>query len=65
MFADYNKLMMRIFIGSDHAGYPLKMLIKEYLKSQGKYEVIELGTEQKTSCHYPTFANRMAHAIKP
>lgn len=57
--------MLRIYLGSDHAGYPLKMLIKDYLKSQAKYEVIDVGTEQKVSCHYPIFANRMAKAIKP
>lgn len=29
--------MIRIFLGSDHAGYPLKMLIKDYLAAQKKY----------------------------
>lgn len=24
-----------------------------------------MGTEQKVSCHYPIFANRMAKAMKP
>jgi ribose 5-phosphate isomerase B len=57
--------MIRIFLGSDHAGYPLKILIKDYLASQKKYEVIDVGTEQKVSCHYPIFANRMAKAMKP
>lgn len=57
--------MIRIFLASDHAGYPLKMIIKDYLKTQTKYEVIDVGTEQKVSCHYPIFANRMAKAMKP
>jgi ribose 5-phosphate isomerase B len=57
--------MQRIYLASDHAGYPLKMLIKDYLKSQAKYEVIDVGTEQKVSCHYPIFANRMAKSMKP
>lgn len=36
--------MLRIFVGSDHAGFTLKTAIKEYLQQQGKYQVIDVGT---------------------
>ncbi len=56
--------MSKILIGSDHAGYTLKTAVKEYLQSL-KYEVLDLGTTDKSSCHYPDFAAKMAAVIKP
>ena len=35
---------MRIVIGSDHAGYALKMQIKTYLEAKN-YTVIDVGTD--------------------
>jgi len=39
--------MLRIFVGSDHAGFTLKSTIRDYLKQSGKYEVIDVGTDKK------------------
>lgn len=56
--------MNKILIGSDHAGYNLKTVIKDYLISL-KYDVLDLGTSDKSSCHYPDFALKMSKLIKP
>ena len=57
--------MLKLYIGSDHAGFPLKMALREYLSKSGHYDVIDVGTDQKVSCHYPVFAHRMSQLIKP
>ena len=48
----------KIIIGSDHAGFELK----EYLKAklEEKYDLIDAGTHNKESCHYPLFAKKYA-----
>lgn len=56
--------MNRILLGSDHAGLTLKNGVKDYLLSL-KYDVVDLGTNDKSSCHYPDFAFKMAKLIKP
>lgn len=56
--------MNKILIGSDHAGFTLKTAIKDYLIGL-KYEVLDLGTSDKSSCHYPDFALKMSKLIKP
>jgi ribose 5-phosphate isomerase B len=54
--------MNRIVIASDHAGFPLKEKIKDYLKKNG-YAVKDLGTDSGESCDYPDFAASLARAI--
>ncbi len=43
---------MRIAIGTDHAGYSLKELLKSRLSQEG-HEVIDLGTESEEAVDYP------------
>ena len=50
---------MKIAIGSDHAGFSLKQVLKEHLVQQG-HEVIDEGTEADTSCDYPDYAKKVA-----
>ena len=38
---------MKIAIGADHAGFPLKAQLVDYLRAQG-HEVIDLGTDNPT-----------------
>lgn len=54
---------MKIYIGSDHAGFILKEKIKEYLSSL-KYEVIDKGAfELNPTDDYPDFIIPTAEAV--
>lgn len=49
-------------IASDHAGYELKEVVKEYLSSKG-FEVKDFGTHSTDSCDYPDYAHQVGAAI--
>lgn len=51
--------MLKIAIGSDHKGYPVKKAIIDYLKSQ-QISVIDEGTYSEQSCDYPDYAYPVA-----
>ncbi|REJ34503.1 MAG: ribose 5-phosphate isomerase B [Bacillota bacterium] len=53
---------MRIAIGSDHAGFPLKAELVERLRQDG-YEVDDLGTHSTESCDYPDTARPVAEGV--
>lgn len=53
---------MRIALGADHAGYPLKQHIARYLAESG-YTVFDLGTHSDESVDYPDFAAAVARAV--
>ena len=53
---------MKIAIASDHGGFDLKEQVKYYLVKNG-YEVNDVGTYSKDSCHYPEFAIRCANQV--
>ncbi|WP_420565617.1 ribose 5-phosphate isomerase B [Thalassobaculum sp.] len=52
-----------IAIASDHAGFPLKSDLAEFLRGQG-FEVLDLGTDGDASVDYPDFAIEMARTLK-
>lgn len=52
-----------IGLASDHAGYPLKEEVKEWLKNMG-YKFVDFGTNSTESCNYPEFAHALAEAIE-
>ena len=52
---------MTIAIGSDHAGFEYKELVKEFLK---EYEVKDFGTYSTASADYPDFAHAVASAVE-
>lgn len=52
----------KIIIGNDHAGFELKMNIKQYLESIN-YDVIDAGTFNNTSCDYPIIAKDVCKKI--
>ncbi|RLJ69793.1 ribose 5-phosphate isomerase B [Hydrogenivirga caldilitoris] len=54
---------MRIALGSDHAGFPLKEKIKEFLLEKG-HEVVDFGTTSVESTHYPLFAKEVSLAVQ-
>ena len=51
-----------IALGSDHAGLPLKKIIRGYLDERG-VEVEDVGTHDSESCDYPDFAFVVAEAV--
>ncbi len=53
---------MRVFIGSDHAGFRLKEAIKPYLIERG-FEVHDVGTDSEESVDYPDYAAKVAKAV--
>lgn len=53
---------MKIAIGADHAGFPLKAAVVERLKARG-HEVSDLGTHSEAACDYPDFAFAVAAAV--
>ncbi len=54
--------MNHIVIGSDHAGFKCKELIKAMLESAG-YTVEDKGTLSEDSVDYPDFAHKVAEAV--
>jgi ribose 5-phosphate isomerase B len=52
-----------IAVGADHAGFPLKKVVADYLRSQG-YNVLDLGTNSEEPCDYPDFAQAVAEAVR-
>jgi ribose 5-phosphate isomerase B len=53
---------MRIAIGSDHAGFPLKAHFVERLRQQG-HEVVDLGTDSTESVDYPIYCSAVGRAV--
>jgi ribose 5-phosphate isomerase B len=54
------KIIMKVFVGSDHAGFDLKEAIKNYL-TEKKLEFIDLGTDSASkSVDYPDYALEVA-----
>lgn len=52
-----------IGLASDHAGYPLKEQVKEWLTAKG-YSYKDYGTYSTDSCNYPEFGHALAAAIE-
>jgi ribose 5-phosphate isomerase B len=46
---------MKIVVASDHGGFKFKEAIKNHLIDKG-YEIIDAGTTNESSCHYPNYA---------
>ena len=53
---------MKIAIGSDHAGFKYKEIIKQYLLNLG-HEVEDFGTYSETPVDYPLFIRPVALAV--
>ncbi len=54
--------IMKIGIGSDHAGFRYKEEIKRFLTEQG-HEVRDFGTDSEESVDYPTYIRPVAEAV--
>ncbi len=53
---------MKVLIGSDHAGYKLKVEVYNYLKEKG-FEIEDMGTYSEESCDYVDFAEKVASGV--
>ena len=53
---------MRIAVGCDHAGFPLKEHLKPFLTTLG-HEVVDLGTHSTEPVDYPAFCAAAARAV--
>lgn len=53
---------MKVALGSDHAGYALKLQVAAWLQREG-YEVVDEGTFSDESCDYPDFALGVARRV--
>lgn len=53
---------MKIAVGSDHVGYPLKSAILTYLRQKG-YEAEDCGTDSTERCDYPVYGQKVALKI--
>ncbi len=54
---------MKLVIGSDHAGFPLKEELREYLNKSG-HEVVDLGVHSTEPSDYPDAAEAVGEAIR-
>lgn len=54
---------MKIAIGSDHAGFDYKELLKGWLEKEG-ISFQDFGTNSTTSADYPDFAHPVANAVE-
>lgn len=54
---------MKLAIGSDHAGFQLKEVLKAYLSNQG-HELEDFGTASEDSVDYPDFAHPVANEVE-
>lgn len=53
---------MRIALGTDHAGLPLKQLIADWLDENG-YEVVDFGVNSADRVDYPDYIAPAARAV--
>lgn len=51
-----------VALGCDHAGLPLKAVVRQAVESAG-HTVVDVGTHTAEPCDYPVFARRVAEAI--
>jgi len=54
---------MKIVIGFDHAGFPLKQTVLETVKETG-HESMDVGTNSAEPVDFPDFAEKVARAIQ-
>lgn len=53
---------MRVAVGCDHAGFPLKGTVRDVVSAAG-HEVLDCGTDSTDSVDYPEYAAKVAAAV--
>ena len=54
--------MKKIALGTDHAGYKMKEVIKGYLNQIG-YDVIDFGTDSEEAVDYPDYCRPVGESV--
>ena len=54
---------MKIVVGTDHAGFPLKQALIDEIERNG-HEVVDVGTYNTDPVDYPDFAEAVGHAVQ-
>ena len=54
---------MRLVIGSDHAGWPLKQAVIDHIRSLG-HEVVDVGSYDEKPVDFPDIARAVAEKIR-
>ncbi len=54
---------MRIAVGNDHGGYPLRTAVLELLE-QGGHQVIDFGIPEPEPCDFVDYARQVALAVR-
>jgi len=54
---------VKIAIGCDHGGFPLKQAVIEAIKASG-HEVLDFGTNSPNSVDFPDFARKVGQAVQ-
>ena len=54
---------MKIAVGFDHAGFPLKQTVLDAVREAG-HEPIDMGTDSAESVDFPDFAEKVGRAIQ-
>ncbi|MBN2248673.1 MAG: ribose 5-phosphate isomerase B [Coriobacteriia bacterium] len=53
---------MRVYLGSDHAGFELKEQVRDVLRDLG-HDVVDIGPYTDESVDYPDYAERVGRAV--
>lgn len=53
---------MKLYIGSDHAGFELKEKLRKYL-AEKKFEVVDHGCYSEERADYPDYAHKVAKSV--
>jgi ribose 5-phosphate isomerase B len=54
---------MKIAVGCDHGGFPLKGVVIEAIKAAG-HEVVDVGTHNEDAVDFPDFAKKVGERIQ-
>lgn len=54
---------MKIALGNDHAGFAIKVVLKEWLEEQG-HEVVDYGTDTPEPADYPDIVHPVASSVE-
>ncbi len=59
---ELQRIPMKIAIAADHAGFALKQILRDELRSKG-FQVTDFGTGSEESTDYPDFAAAVSHQV--